>query len=220
MKAKLSRIFVCVTVLLMALAVVVAAQGGQAPARGAGGAAPAATPPMTLTTTGWMDGAVIPNKYTQAVPMPVSPALTWTNVPAGTQSLVLHFHDPDASKNNTTADQVHWLMWNMPATLTGLPEGVAMGPTLPDGSRQISASGSTFRGPGAPATGPYHHYTFEIYALDIKLDTIPAVTTPVAATATPNPSDELQTREKVFAAMQGHVRGKAVMFGLFRRPAA
>jgi Raf kinase inhibitor-like YbhB/YbcL family protein len=215
---KLSRILVCVTVLSIAMAVVIAAQGGQAGGRGGGGAPAAA--PMTLTTTGWMDGGMIPAKYTQAVPMPVSPALAWTNVPAGTQSLVLHFHDPDVSKNNTTADQVHWLMWNMPPTLTGLPEGVPMGAQLPDGSRQISASGAVYRGPGAPANGPYHHYTFEIYALDIKLDTIPAVTNPVAATATPNPNDELQTREKVFAAMQGHVRGKAVMTGLFRRPPA
>jgi len=215
MKTKFTLLIV---VLTFALAATLSA-GQQAPARGGAGA-PAAAAPMTLTTTGWADGAVIPNKYTQAVPMPVSPALTWTNVPAGTQSLVLHFHDPDVSKNNTTDDQVHWLMWNMPATLTGLPEGVPMGAQLPDGSRQISASGSTYRGPGAPATGPYHHYTFEIYALDIKLDTIPAVAMPVAAGATPNPNDELQTRQKVFAAMQGHVRGKAVMSGLFRRPPA
>jgi phosphatidylethanolamine-binding protein (PEBP) family uncharacterized protein len=83
---------------------------------------------MTLTTSGWMDGAVIPNKFTQAVPTPVSPALTWTNVPAGTQSLVLHFRDPDVSKNTTTGDQVHWLMWNMPPTLTGLPENVLCSP--------------------------------------------------------------------------------------------
>jgi Raf kinase inhibitor-like YbhB/YbcL family protein len=207
------------TLLLVLLSVGIAV-AQQAPPRGAGGAAPAAAAaaPMTLTTTGWEDGAVIPNKFTQAAPMAVSPALTWTNVPAGTQSFVIHFHDPDVSKNNTIADQVHWLMWNMPATLTSLPEGVPMGAQLPDGSRQISATGSVYRGPGAPANGPYHHYTFEIYALDIKLDTIPAVTAPVAAGATPNPNDELQTREKVFAAMQGHIRGKAVMFGKFKRP--
>jgi Raf kinase inhibitor-like YbhB/YbcL family protein len=217
MKKSLFTFFLSVAALTIAFAMVIAAQappqGGGAP-RGGG----AAAAPMTLTTNGWMDGGMIPAKYTQAVPMPVSPALTWTNVPAGTQSLVLHFHDPDVSKNNTTMDQVHWLVWNMPPTLTGLPENVPAGAQLPDGSRQISASGSTYRGPGAPAAGPYHHYTFEIYALDIKLDTIPAVTSPVAAGATPNPNDELQTREKVFAAMQGHVRGKAVMTGLFKRP--
>lgn len=211
MKTKLT---VLISVLTFALAVsITAAQQAPAQGRGGGGAAP-----MTLTTTAWKDGTIIPDKYTQvAGAMAVSPPLSWTNVPAGTQSLVLHFHDPDVSKNNTTADQVHWLVWNMPPTLTGLPEGVPAGPQLPDGSRQISATGTVYRGPGAPANGPYHHYTFEIYALDIKLDNIPAVTNFVAATATPNPNDELVTREKVFAAMQGHVRGKAVMTGLFKR---
>jgi Raf kinase inhibitor-like YbhB/YbcL family protein len=194
-------------ILAVITGVLVASVCGAQQAAPAAGAAPAAAP-MTLTTNGWMDGDVIPAKYTQAVPNPVSPALTWTNVPAGTQSFVLHFHDPDVSKDKTTGDQVHWLMWNMPATLKGLPENVPMGAQLADGSRQISASGATYRGPGAPATGPYHHYTFEIYALDIKLDAIqPAAT-------------ELETRTKVLAAMQGHVIGKAVMFGLFRRPPA
>ena len=210
--------FFIATVLILAASLITLAQAPQAPAGrgGAGAAAPAAAggqrgpaaAPMTLTTTAWADGDMIPAKYTQAVPTPVSPALTWTNVPAGTQSLVLHFHDPDVALNNTTNDQVHWLMWNMPPTLTGLPEGVPQGAQLPDGSRQISASGAVYRGPGAPATGPYHHYTFEIYALDIKLDTIEAG------------ANEQETRTKVMAAMQGHVRGKAVMFGLFRRPPA
>jgi Raf kinase inhibitor-like YbhB/YbcL family protein len=190
---------------LVGVLAVATSHAQQAPAAGA---APAAAPPMTLTTSGWPDGDVIPAKFTQAVPSPVSPPLAWTNVPPGTQSLVLHFHDPDVSKDKTTADQVHWLMWNMPASLTGLPEGVPMGATLPDGSRQISASGPVYRGPGAPATGPYHHYTFEIYALDVKLDGIEAA------------ANELETRVSVLAAMQGHVLGKAVMFGKFRRPPA
>jgi Raf kinase inhibitor-like YbhB/YbcL family protein len=182
--------------------------GAAAPAQGAQRGAAAPAPAMTLTTMGWQDGAVIPNKFTQAVPMPVSPALTWTNAPAGTQSFVLHFHDPDVALNASTNDQVHWLVWNIPATTTNFAEGMPAGPTLPDGSRQISASGQTYRGPGAPATGPYHHYTFEIYALDTKLDTVEPG------------ANEQETRTKVMAAMQGHVRAKAVMFGLFRRPPA
>ena len=180
----------------------------QAPAGGPqrGPATPAATPPMTLTTTAWQDGTIIPNKYTQAVAMPVSPALTWANAPSGTQSFVLHFHDPDVALSRSTNDQVHWLVWNIQAATKGFPEGMPAGPTLPDGSRQISASGQVYRGPGAPGTGPYHHYTFEIYALDIKLDELQPG------------ANEQETRTKVMAAMQGHVRGKAVMFGLFRRP--
>jgi Raf kinase inhibitor-like YbhB/YbcL family protein len=215
---KIARVITVLAVMLCLAAVVLA----QAPRGGGGatptpqaGAAPAAganrgpaAPPMALTTTGWQDGAIIPNKYTQAVQMTVSPALTWTNAPTGTQSFVLHFHDPDVALNGTTNDQVHWLVWNIPATTTSFAEGMPAGAILPDGSRQISASGQVYRGPGAPAAGPYHHYTFEIYALDIKLDTVEPG------------ANEQETRTKVMAAMQGHVRGKAVMFGLFRRPGA
>ena len=161
-------------------------------------------PAMTLTTPGWPDGDPIPVKYTQAGEQ-VSPALNWTNTPPGTQSFVLHMLDPDVARNKTTDTQVHWVVWNIPATATGLPEGVPKGETLADGSRQISASGPVYRGPGAPATGPVHHYTFEIYALDTKID-VPAST------------DAFETRANVMKAMQGHILGKAVYVGLFRRP--
>jgi phosphatidylethanolamine-binding protein (PEBP) family uncharacterized protein len=82
---------------------------------------------------------------------------------------------------------------------------VPQGASLPDGTRQISATGPNYRGPAAPASGPPHHYLFELYALDAMLD-IPAVGAP--------PS---QARAAVLAAMAGHVRGKAVLVGLFKR---
>ncbi|MFA5909101.1 MAG: YbhB/YbcL family Raf kinase inhibitor-like protein [Vicinamibacterales bacterium] len=169
--------------------------------------APAAAPPrpaMTLTTPAFPDGDPIPAKYTQAGEQ-VSPELRWTNTPPGTQSFLLHMHDPDVARNKTTETQVHWLMWNIPATATGLPEGVPKGADLPDGSHQTSASGPVYRGPGAPASGPPHHYTFEIYALDTKLDV-------------PMGADAFETRTAVMKAAQGHVLGKAVYVGLFRRP--
>jgi Raf kinase inhibitor-like YbhB/YbcL family protein len=159
---------------------------------------------MTLTTTAFPDGGQIPARYTQAGEQ-ISPALVWTNVPPNTMSFVLHMHDPEVARNRTTEDQVHWLVWNIPGTATGLPEGVPQGAELKDGSRQISASGPVYRGPGAPATGPMHHYTFEIFALDTKLDVQPA-------------SDAFETRTAVLKAMQGHILGKAVYMGLFRRP--
>ena len=126
-------------------------------------------------------------------------------MPKGTVTFLLHFHDPDVARNKTTEDQAHWVVWNIPGTATGLPENVPKGADLPDGSHQISASGPVYRGPGAPATGPQHHYTFEIYALDTKLD--------VVATA-----DAFETRANVMKAAQGHILGKAVYVGLFRRP--
>lgn len=188
--------------ILMGVGVVSAVTFAQAPA----GQAPAGPPRpgLTLSSTAYPDGGVIPNKFTQAGDQ-TSPALTWTNVPANTQSFVLHMRDPDVARNRGTEDQVHWLRWNIPGTATGLTEGQPQGAQLPDGSQQISASGPMYRGPGAPAVGPAHHYTFELYALDIKLDVQPG-------------ADAWETRTKVWAAMNGHVLGKAVYVGLFKRP--
>ena len=187
---------------LMAFVVVPAVLLAQAPAPGRAGAPPA--PPLTLTTTAFPDGGVIPDRYTQAGEQ-VSPALAWTNTPAGTVSFVLNMRDPDVARNKTSDDQVHWLVWGIPGSATGLPEGVPKGPTLADGSQQISATGQVYRGPGAPATGPRHHYTFELFALDTKVDVKPG-------------ADAWETRTAVYAAMQGHILGKAVYVGLFRRP--
>ena len=125
--------------------------------------------PMVLTITGWPDGGMIPAKFTQAGEQ-VSPELKWTNVPAGTVSFVVNMLDPDVAIQRGTETQPHWIVWNIPATATGLPEGVKHGAEQPDGMRQISASGPQYRGPGAPAAGPLHHYTFEVYALDTKID--------------------------------------------------
>jgi Raf kinase inhibitor-like YbhB/YbcL family protein len=189
-----------------AMMAVIAAAQAPAPAAPAGGqrAGGPAAPPMVLSTPAFTDGGVIPNRYTQ-VEQQVSPALNWTNAPANTQSFVLHMHDPEVSRNRTVDDQVHWLVWNIPGTAKGLAEGVPQGAELPDGSRQISATGPVYRGPGAPANGPMHHYTFEIYALDVKLDV-------------PNGTDAWDVRKAVMAAMNGHVVGKAVYMGMFRRP--
>ena len=180
-------------------------RGGDAGGRG--GAAPAA---FTLSSTAFPDGAQIPVKFSQAAEGAApgegtSPALAWANPPAGTQSFVLHMHDMDVARNRTTDDQVHWLVWNIPATSTGLTEGQPKGAQLPDGSYQTSATGPVYRGPGAPATGPLHHYMFELYALDTKLDLKPA-------------ADAFETRTQLMKAIQGHILGKAVYGGLFKRP--
>ena len=199
----LRSVLVLMTVFTVVCATAVA-QTNPTPARGAGGQRGGGGPAMTLTTEAWPDGGQIPAKYTQAGEQ-VSPALTWTNAPAAAVSFVLHFHDPDVALNRGTDTQVHWLLWNVPGTSKGLPEGVPQGAQLADGTRQISASGPSYRGPGAAATGPMHHYTVELYALDTMLDVQPAATAP-------------ETRANVFKAMAGHVLGKAVYVGLFRRP--
>ena len=208
------QLLIKVAIFSMLIAVVANAQDRGAGAQRGAAAAPGGQrgggPAMALTTTAWPDGAPIPVKYTQAGEQ-VSPELKWSNAPAGTQSFVLHMHDPDVAQNRGTEDQVHWLVWNIPGTATGLPENVPMGASLPDGSQQISATGPQYRGPGAPATGPQHHYTIEVYALDAKLDA------QRSTNAQPGPA-AVETRTNVMKAMQGHVLGKAVYVGLFRRP--
>ena len=179
-------------------------------AQGRGGAAPA--PPMTLTIPSFPDGGQFPVKFSQAAPgvatgEGTSPAMTWANVPAGTQSFVLNMHDMDLARNKTTDDQAHWVVWNIPATATGMPEGVRK--WFANGrwklSDQRDGAGMRYRGPGAPATGPFHHYVFELFALDTSLDVLPS-------------GDAFETRANVIGAIQGHILAKAVYGGLFRRP--
>ena len=172
------------------------------------GAAP--PPAMTLTVSGFADGADIPVKFSQAAPgvatgEGLSPAISWANVPAGTQSFFLNMRDMDVARNKGTDDQAHWVVWNIPASVTSLPEGVPKGPKLANGAFQFSATGQMYRGPGAGANGPKHHYMFELYALDTMLDVQPA-------------ADAFESRANVMKAIQGHVLGKAVYGGLFKRP--
>ena len=162
---------------------------------------------MSLTTFAWPDGGTIPIRYSQVGPE-ASPPLAWSNVPDNVSSFVLIVYDLDApvtQQNLPVTGLLHWMVWNIPGTARGLPEGIPQGPDLPDGSRQISRTGPYYRGPGAAAAGPIHHYVFELYALDAPLE-VPAVG------ASPD-----ETRAAVLAAMIGHVRGKATMIGTFKR---
>jgi Raf kinase inhibitor-like YbhB/YbcL family protein len=182
---------------LSVLDMTAAAQAPPAPA------APAPKP-MVMSIAAFADGTDIPPKFTQAGDQ-TSPAITWTSVPDGTVSFLLHFHDLEVSRNHTSDDQLHWIVWNIPGTATGLPEGLPKGAQLPNGAYQLSASGQVYRGPGAPAGGPRHHYTFELFALDTKIDVQPG-------------TDAFDTRAAILKAMQGRILGKAVYMGLFHRP--
>jgi Raf kinase inhibitor-like YbhB/YbcL family protein len=159
---------------------------------------------MTLTTSAWSDGGMIPHKYTQAGEE-ASPPLSWSGAPEGVVSYVLIVHDIDAAIGNGTDDLLHWMLWNVPASVTSIHERAPSIAELPDGTRQISATGPYYRGPGALAAGPVHHYVFDLFALDTMVD-VPAVG------ASPP-----QTRAAVVSAMAGHIRGKASYVGLFKR---
>ncbi len=195
---KMTRLLTMCALLSMSSASLVLAKAGNKQA------APASpqVPGLTLTTTAFDDGSVIPPKFTQSVPNPISPKLQWTNVPTNTVSFVLIFHDPDASLNKTTEDVLHWMAFNIPGTVRELPEGVPTNAQLPDGTIQAkNRRGNVgYMGPGMGPAGPYHHYTFELFALDTKLD--------LGGEA---------TRAEVLKAMDGHILGKAVLGGRFHR---
>jgi Raf kinase inhibitor-like YbhB/YbcL family protein len=189
----------------------------QTPGRGGGGRGGRgrgnAFSNLTLITTAWPDGGMIPARYTQAGPE-LSPAMQWSTPPTGTASFVLIFHDADAmAANNSTEDFLQWLVWNIPGTAASLPQGMADGFELPGGTRQISATGSRYRGPGASATGPVHHYVLDLYALDVMLD----IKVNPQGPQEPNPNVPA-IRASIMQAMTGHIRGRTAYFGLFRRP--
>ena len=137
--------------------------------------------------------------------MGVSPELKWSQVPMGTLGFVLLMHDPEPALNKGLMDVTHWLVWNIPATATGLQEGVAASAELPDGTRQVSLRANGYMGPGAPA-GPYHHYTFELYAVDAKVE-VPQAT----------PQQAADTRMAVMKAIDGHILSKAIIVGRFHQ---
>ena len=168
-------------------------------------AAPPAAPPapqFLLSTPAYADGTDIPVKYTcSATPAVVSPALQWTNIPKDAASLTLIFHDPDAHPMKSMWDVTHWIVWNIPATVTQLPENVAAGPKLDNGAVQ----GKNVRGANGylgpcPPPGKPHHYTYELYVLDKTLDLGPDA-----------------SRADVMKEMDGHIIGKAVYAGFFHR---
>ena len=159
-------------------------------------------PGLTLTTTAFSDGGVIPARFTQSDPNAVSPKLEWTNIPVGTVAFTLILHDPDVALQKKTDDVLHWMIFNIPASAHELAEGVPPNATLSDGTVQAKnlRGGVGYMGPGAPAAGPNHHYTIELFALDEKLTLGPDA-----------------TRADVLNAMNGHILGKGVLVGLFHR---
>jgi Raf kinase inhibitor-like YbhB/YbcL family protein len=203
MRTTLIRSLVIVVLSAMVLAIGVAAQ---APPQGRGGGRGPAGPSFTVTSSAWPDGDVVPMKYAGRGGM--SPAFDFKWVqggnpampPAALMSYAVIFHDIENAPRGGEPDTLHWIIWDVPGTANGIPEGMPMG-DLPDGTKQSTTNigrGGYF-GPGA-GPGPYHHYVFEFYALDTKLN-LPAAS----------------TRAQVLAAMEGHFVGKAAYVGRFHQ---
>jgi Raf kinase inhibitor-like YbhB/YbcL family protein len=161
-----------------------------------------AGPGLTITSPAFEDGGIIPDKFTQQVAAPISPKLEWAHAPAGTVSFVLLMRDPDTAPQKKVVDILHWLVLNIPGSAKELPEAVPADAKLADGSVQLKnfRGAVGYLGPGAGAAGPYHHYTWELFALDTKLD--------LTADA---------TRADVLNAMDGHILGKGALMGRFHR---
>lgn len=159
-------------------------------------------PGFTLSSAAFADGGEIPAKYTQLASQYVSPHLRWDHVPAGTVTFALIVHDPDVAIDKKPEDVLHWLIFNIPETVRELSEGVPAKPNLSNGIVQGKNRRGDFgyRGPGAPAPGPHHHYTFELFALDTSLNLGPEA-----------------TRSDVLKAIEGHILAKAVLVGRFHR---
>ena len=159
-------------------------------------------PGLALTTAAFDDGGFIPIKYTMAAEGDaVSPRLTWTNVPNKTVTFTLILSDSDTSISQSIDEIVHWMIFNIPQRTRELPEGVMGLAQLPDGSVQALNQDKRigYMGMAANAAGPYHHYTFELFALDTKLT--------VGTDA---------TRADLLKEMNGHILMKGVLVGRFR----
>jgi Raf kinase inhibitor-like YbhB/YbcL family protein len=100
----------------------------------------------------------------------ISPALQWANAPAGTKSFAVTIYDPDAP---TGSGWWHWVMYNIPASATGLAAGAGNGRNAPAGSAQGTTDFGTkgYGGPCPPVGDKPHHYHVTVFALKTdKLD--------------------------------------------------
>jgi Raf kinase inhibitor-like YbhB/YbcL family protein len=143
---------------------------------------------MKITSPDISPGDYIPSKFT-CQSRNVSPRLEFVDVPDKTKSLALVVHDPDAPLK----DWVHWVVFNIPPDKFEVDEGIAPGVEGVNDSGKVRWDGP------CPPSGT-HHYVFEAYALDVKLDL-----------------KEGATRAELDKAMEGHVLNKAELVALYEK---
>ncbi len=154
---------------------------------------------MTISSLSFQNGAGIPSKHT-CEGSNVSPALAWQGVPDRAKALVLIVDDPDAPDPKAPRmTWVHWVLFNLPPSCTGLAEGVAAA-NLPAGTRQglNDWKRAGYGGP-CPPIGE-HRYFFKLYAVDRPL-----------------PDMVHATKADVEKAMEGHVVEQAVLMGTYQK---
>ena len=151
---------------------------------------------MQLTSSAFTEGGVIPAKHT-CDDKNVSPSLKWSGVPAGTKALALIADDPDAPAGTW----VHWVLYDLPATATELPEDVPKSQYAADGAKQgLNDFRHLGYGGPCPPPGKPHRYFFKLYALDTPLDLKPGA-----------------TKKDVERAMEKHVLAQTQLMGTYKR---
>jgi Raf kinase inhibitor-like YbhB/YbcL family protein len=155
---------------------------------------------LSITSTAFQAGQSIPKKHT-GEGADVSPPLAWSHLPAGTVELALICDDPDAPRPEPW---VHWVIYKIPATATGLPENVAKVPEWKDPPGALQGRNSWGRvgygGPMPPPGHGTHHYHFTLYALDTPLKVGAGL-----------------AKDELLAAMTGHVLADAELIGTYAR---
>lgn len=158
---------------------------------------------ITVSSAVLKDGQPIPKDYT-ADGKNVSPPITWSNLPAGTKELALICEDPVAP---TPQPFVHWVVYKIPPTAKGLPEGMPIDDTtpMPDDLKGTIQGLSGFRrpiwrGPAPPKPGVAHQYHFIVYALDAALDVQPGL-----------------NKTQLLEAMKGHIIGQGQLVASYTR---
>jgi hypothetical protein len=154
---------------------------------------------LTLKSSAFDNGGEIPSRYT-CEGEDVSPSLVWTGVPETARSLVLIIDDPDAPDPKAPKmTWVHWVLYNIPPDVTGLPEGVVpakLSPGMMEGLNDWKRIG--YGGP-CPPIGR-HRYFHKLYALDMILE---VMNTP--------------TKANVEVAMKGHVIAQTELMGTYKK---
>lgn len=155
--------------------------------------------PLAIRSPAFADGGEIPTRFT-CEGDDVSPALEWSGVPAGTKSLALIVDDPDAPDPRAPKMvYVHWVLYGLPPSATGLPEGVATA-ALPKGAREgVNDWKRAGYGGPCPPIGR-HRYYFKLYALSAELGELGRATKP-----------------KLLEAMKGKVIEEAVVMGTYQK---
>jgi Raf kinase inhibitor-like YbhB/YbcL family protein len=154
---------------------------------------------MTISSAAFADGAPIPREHT-CEGADTSPPLAWQGVPAGTASLALIVDDPDAPDPAAPRmTYVHWVLYNLPPTLTGLPEALRNDQLPPGAEAGLNDWGQPGYGGPCPPIGR-HRYFHKLYALDTLL-----------------PGLDRPTKAQLTAAMADHVLAQAELVGTYRK---